>query len=219
RHSDPAHHGRDQLACHPLSLARGHGHGRRHDRTRAPRGRLPGDPPRRVPRRAWGSMALAALGVALMLGGGLALGRLSGNLLALGSSVSFAGHALSLRFHRQTDMLPAVLYAGIFGTVFALLALGLEGLSPRVPPRDLVLALAMGVVQLGGGLVLYRRASGYLPAAELQLVATAELVLAPLWVWIGVGEAPGAATLVGGSLVIVAILIQAAGARAYFPGP
>jgi drug/metabolite transporter (DMT)-like permease len=173
----------------------------------------------RVPRRAWGSMALAAFGVALMLGGGLALGRLSGNLLALGSSVAFAGHALSLRFNRQTDMLPAVLYAGIFGTLFAVLALGVEGLSPRVPPRDLLLALAMGVVQLGGGLVLYTRASRYLPAAELQLVATAELVMAPLWVWIGVGEAPGAATLVGGSLVILAILIQAAGAREYLTVP
>ena len=110
-------------------------------------------------------------------------------------------------------MLPAVLYAGIFGTVFGLLALGVEGCRRACLPRDLVLALAMGVVQLGGGLVLYTRASRYLPAAELQLVATAELVLAPLWVWIGVGEAPGAATLVGGSLVILAILIQAAGAR------
>jgi drug/metabolite transporter, DME family len=167
----------------------------------------------RVPRRAWGSMALAALGVALMLGGGLALGRLSGNLLALGSAVTFAGHALSLRFNRQTDMLPAVLYAGVFGTLFGLLALGVEGISPRVLPRDLALALTMGVVQLGGGLVLYTRASRHLPAAELQLVATAELVLAPLWVWVGVGEAPGAATLVGGALVIFAILMQAVGAR------
>ena len=167
----------------------------------------------RVPRRAWGAMALATLGVALMLGGGLALGRLSGNLLALGSAVTFAGHALFLRFNRQSDMLPAVLYAGLFGTLFGFLALGVVGVSPRIPPRDLGLALAMGVVQLGGGLVLYTRASRHLPAAELQLVATAELVLAPLWVWIGVGEAPGAATLVGGGLVILAILAQALGAR------
>jgi drug/metabolite transporter (DMT)-like permease len=173
----------------------------------------------RVPRRAWGAMALAAAGVALMLGGGLALGRLSGNLLALGSAVSFAGHALCLRFNRQSDMLPAVLYAGIFGTCFGLLALGVEGLSPRIPSRDLVLALAMGVVQLGGGLVLYTRASRHLPAAELQLIATAELVLAPLWVWVGVGEAPGAATLVGGSLVILAILAQAVGTRERLPAP
>jgi drug/metabolite transporter (DMT)-like permease len=167
----------------------------------------------RVPRRAWGAMVLAAIGVALMLGGGLALGRLSGNLLALGSAVAFAGHALFLRLNRQSDMLPAVLYAGIFGVLFGLLALGANDVSPRVPSRDLLLALTMGVVQLGGGLVLYTRASRHLPAAELQLVATAELVLAPLWVWVGVGEAPGAATLAGGTLIILAILTQALGAR------
>jgi drug/metabolite transporter (DMT)-like permease len=75
----------------------------------------------------------------------------------------------------------------------------------------------MGVVQLGGGLVLYTRASRHLPAAELQLVATAELVMAPLWVWVGVREAPGAATLVGGALIILAILAQALGSRDRLP--
>ena len=167
----------------------------------------------RVPRRAWAAMALAAIGVALMLGGGLALGQLAGNLLALGSAVSFAGHALFLRWNRQSDMLPAVLYAGLFGMLFGLLALGVLGVPPHVPLRDFGLATAMGVVQLGGGLVLYTRASRHLPAAELQLVATAELVMAPLWVWFGVGETPGAATLAGGGLVFLAILMQAIGAR------
>ena len=70
----------------------------------------------------------------------------------------------------------------------------------------------MGAAQLGVGLILYTRASRHLPAAELQLVATAELVLAPLWVWIGVGETPDAATLVGGGLIVLAILAQAFGA-------
>jgi drug/metabolite transporter, DME family len=163
----------------------------------------------RVPPGAWGAMALAAMGVAVMLGGGLALGQLVGNLLALGSALSFASHVLVLRANRQSDMLPAVLYAGLCGTLLGLVALGAGGMSPRVPARDLLLGLAMGVVQLGCGLVLYTRASRHLPAAELQLVATAELVLAPLWVWIGVGEAPNAATLTGGALIVLAILTQA----------
>jgi drug/metabolite transporter (DMT)-like permease len=163
----------------------------------------------RVSRRAWGAMALAAVGVTVMLGGGLALGRLAGNLLALGSAVSFAGHVLALRSNKQSDMLPAVLYAGVIGMLVSLLALGLLNLSPRVSLRDLVLGLTMGAAQLGVGLILYTRASRHLPAAELQLVATAELVLAPLWVWIGVGEAPDAATLVGGALIVLAILGQA----------
>lgn len=166
----------------------------------------------RVSRRAWGAMALAASGVTVMLGGGLALGRLVGNLLALGSAVSFAGHVLALRANKQSDMLPAVLYAGLVGMLVSLLALGLLDLSPRVSFRDLLLGLTMGAAQLGVGLILYTRASRHLPAAELQLVATAELVLAPLWVWIGVGEAPDAATLVGGGLIVLAILAQALGA-------
>jgi DME family drug/metabolite transporter len=165
----------------------------------------------RVPRHAWGAMALCATGVAVMLGSGLAFGQLAGNLLALGSAASFAAHGLVLRSNRQTDMLPAVLHAGLFGALVGLVALTLEGASPRVPPRDLLLGLAMGAVQLGGGLVLYTRASRHLPAAELQLVATAELVLAPLWVWIGVGETPSASTLAGGGLIVLAILSQARG--------
>ncbi|MGH7358537.1 MAG: DMT family transporter [Candidatus Rokuibacteriota bacterium] len=163
----------------------------------------------RVSRRAWGAMALAAVGVTVMLGGGLALGRLVGNFLALGSAVSFAGHVLALRANKQSDMLPAVLYAGVVGMLVSLLALALLDLSPRVSLRDLLLGLTMGAAQLGVGLILYTRASRHLPAAELQLVATAELVLAPLWVWIGVGEAPDAATLVGGALIVLAILAQA----------
>jgi drug/metabolite transporter (DMT)-like permease len=166
----------------------------------------------RVPRRAWRAMALAAAGVTVMLGGGLALGQLGGNLLALGSAVSFAGHVLALRSNRRSDMLPAVLYAGLLGILAGLLALGAGGLTLRVSARDGLLGLAMGAIQLGVGLILYTRASRHLPAAELQLVATGELVLGPLWVWIGVGEAPDAATLVGGSLVILAIVGQALGA-------
>ena len=168
----------------------------------------------RVSPGSWGAMALAATGVAVMLWSGLAAGQLAGNVLALGSAASFAAHVLVLRTNRQSDMLPAVLHAGLCGALLGLVALSLGGASPRVPPRDLLLGLAMGVVQLGGGLILYTRASRHLPAAELQLVATTELVLAPLWVWIGVGEAPNAATLTGGGLIVLAILAQALGAWA-----
>jgi drug/metabolite transporter (DMT)-like permease len=166
----------------------------------------------RVHGRAWNAMALAATGVTVMLWSGLAVGQLAGNLLALGSAVSFAGHVLALRWNRQSDMLPAVLYAGLIGMGVGLAALGVLGLSPGVSPRDLALSLTMGAVQLGVGLILYTRASRHLPAAELQLVATLELVMAPLWVWIGVGEAPDAATLVGGGLIVLAVIAQALGA-------
>jgi drug/metabolite transporter (DMT)-like permease len=168
----------------------------------------------RVSGHTWAAMVLASAGVTLMLWQGLTLGRLGGNLLALGSAVSFAVYGVLVRYNRQTDMLPAVLYSGTYGFVLGmavLLATGGPGpLLARisVSPRDLVLALGMGVFQLALGMVLYTRASRHLRAADLQLLATTELVLAPLWVWIGVGEVPTPATLAGGGLVLLAVIAQ-----------
>ena len=48
-------------------------------------------------------------------------------------------------------------------------------------------------------------ASRYLPPAEVALLTLLEAVLGPLWAWIGVGETPGRATLVGGAIVLAAI--------------
>jgi drug/metabolite transporter, DME family len=172
----------------------------------------------RVARHTWAAMTLAAAGVALMLGQGMALGRLGGNLLALGSATSFALYGVLLRYNRQTDMLPAVLYSGVYGSVLGLaVRLATGGPEPplariALPPRDLALCFGMGVLQLSLGMALYTRASRYLRAAELQLLATTELILAPIWVWIGVGEVPTMATLVGGGLIFLAVLAQALGA-------
>lgn len=173
----------------------------------------------RVGRHTWGGMALAAGGVALMLGQGLALGRLAGNLLALGSATSFAVYGVLVRGNRQTDMLPAVLYSGVYGSFLGLSVLLATGgpAAPLdrigLPLRDVGLSFAMGVTQLALGMALYTRASRHLPAAELQLLATIELVLAPLWVWIGVGEVPTRTTLAGGALIFLAVLAQALVAR------
>lgn len=179
----------------------------------------------RVGRHTWGAMALALGGVALMLGQGLALGRLAGNLLALGSATSFAVYGVLVRHNRQTDMLPAVLYSGLYGCLLGLsvrLATGGPG-APLdrigLPPRDVGLCLAMGVLQLALGMALYTRASRHLPAVELQLLATTELILAPLWVWIGVGEKPTPATLAGGAFIFLAVLIQALVARHHRHAP
>jgi drug/metabolite transporter (DMT)-like permease len=128
-------------------------------------------------------------------------------------------YSVLVRRNRQTDMLPAVLYSGLYGCLLGLvvrLAAGGPGpLLDRIalPTRDVGLCLAMGVLQLALGMALYTRASRHLPAVELQLLATTELILAPLWVWIGVGETPTLATLAGGALIFLAVLIQALVAR------
>jgi drug/metabolite transporter (DMT)-like permease len=182
-----------------------------------------------VPARTWAAIGLALAGVAVMLGDGIEAGELAGNLLALGSAVCFAGFGVTLRAGRTADMVPAVLWAGLLGAGLGLVAVGLGLDEPPAAAwapaaRDLGLCLAMGVVQLGLGMVLYTRASRHLPAAELQLLATTEHVLAPLLVWLVVAELPRVATLAGGALVLAAVVLRAApepapAARPLSPAP
>ena len=124
-----------------------------------------------------------------------------------------------LRRGRESDMLPCVGYAGVISAaVAALIVAGLpEPASPplfAIGPRDLMLCAAMGVVALGLGLTCFTLGARHVPAVEMTLLSMTELVLGPLWVWLGVGEVPSGYTLVGGSIVLAAISYQAlSGAR------
>jgi DME family drug/metabolite transporter len=169
--------------------------------------------------RTWGAMFLGAAGVSVMLGQGLSGEGLWGNVLALGMAATFAAYSLMLRQGRSGDMLPAVLWSGILNLCLSLVVviagLGVAGLAPGAFP--MTLCIGMGTVQLGLGMALYTRASRDLPAAQLQLVATMELVLSPLWVWLGVGETPTMMTLLGGGLIMLAVLSQVIGRQARQP--
>jgi drug/metabolite transporter (DMT)-like permease len=68
----------------------------------------------------------------------------------------------------------------------------------------------MGSVQLGAGCLLATAASKHLSATELGLIALLEPILGPIWVWVLMHEHPGAATLVGGSIVLAAVFANEA---------
>jgi drug/metabolite transporter, DME family len=165
----------------------------------------------------WISMAMAAAGVALMVGNGVALGTGLGSLVALGTAVGFAFFSVLLRRGRESDMLPCVCHAGMVSAATAglVVALGLAGSAGfALSPQDLGLCLLMGVVQLAAGLTCYTVGARHLPAAELLLLSMIELALAPIWVWIAVDEVPSGLTLAGGAVIMAAIAFQAlSGAR------
>lgn len=156
----------------------------------------------RIAPRTWAAMLAALGGITLMFAEGLASGEMAGNLLALGVPIAFGLNVSVLkRMHASVDMVPAVLIAGIISSVAAL---------PFAWPfsaglHDLVFLSALGFVQLGLGCLLMTLATRHLAAAEIGLYSLLENVAAPLWVWIGIGEHPGALTLAGGAVVIGAI--------------
>ena len=163
----------------------------------------------------WLAMALALSGIGVMVAGSLVVGTIAGNLLALGASLSFAGFNVLLRRGRANDMLPCVVVAGLSAALIAapVIIATSAGDGPYggfgLGQRDLVLCFAMGGVQVGLGLTLFTLGARHVPAVELGLLAMTELVLAPLWVWLGVGEVPSAFTLAGGAIILAAIGYQA----------
>lgn len=160
----------------------------------------------RVARFTWLAVGFALGGIVLMFGEGIGTGRWLGNVFALCVPLGYAFQIVFLRKVRghagkPPDLLPA-LFAG---ALIAMLPTLFLGWPLAASPRDLALLLVMGCVQLGLGCWLMTLAVPHLRAAEMGLLALAETILAPLWVWLGTGEAPSTAALGGGALIVGAL--------------
>jgi drug/metabolite transporter (DMT)-like permease len=158
-----------------------------------------------VPLRTWIAMSVAFAGVVTMFSRSLDAGQLAGNLLARGVSCCFAAQITVLRrFHATVDMLPQVLVAGVLSLAVA----GVIAAPLPIGARDLAVLALMGAVQLGTGCLLATAASRRLSATEIGLLALLEPLLGPVWVWVLMGEHPGPATLVGGAVVLGAVVVN-----------
>jgi drug/metabolite transporter (DMT)-like permease len=161
----------------------------------------------RVAPRTWAAMAAALAGVALMFWDSLAGASgagLIGNLLALGVPACMALNIVLVRRAGAIDMVPTVLVAGLISIVVAAPVVW----PPAAPPGDIALIALMGVVQLGLGCMLATMAMRLLSAAQIGLLSLLETVLGPLWVWLALGEAPSAAALAGGAVVVGALAVN-----------
>jgi drug/metabolite transporter (DMT)-like permease len=103
-------------------------------------------------------------------------------------------------------MLPQVMIAGVISIVVA----APLALPFTATPRDLGVLAVLGCVQLGTGCLLATAASRHLSATQLGLLALLEPILGPIWVWALMGEHPGAMALVGGAIVLSAVIVNEA---------
>lgn len=163
-----------------------------------------------IGRSMWFAMAGVVVGVAIMIGEGLAEADLLGDLAALAAAVGFAGFSVGIRRGRHTDMSPAILIAAaITAAVSGVMAFaGGPGLA--APAFDVGLAAVYGMLVIGAGVFLFTLGSKNVPSAELVLLSLTEVVLAPVWVWLAFAEVPSLPTLVGGLILLGSIAGQAA---------
>jgi len=156
-----------------------------------------------ITRRTAGAMALALAGVGLMLGAP-GEGSLAGDCLSLVVALAFAVLIVITRWRQDVSMAPAACLAQAI-----LVVTFLPFASPGdIDGADALWLATLGIGQIGLGFVLFSVGARLIPAAQVALITLLETVLGPVWVWLALDERPTAITLVGGAVVIAAILIQ-----------
>ena len=158
-----------------------------------------------VPVRTWFASAAAMAGIAWMFGAGFSsrgAHDATGMLVALLIPFAAAANVVNLRKHAgKVSLVPAVMLGGVLSCLLALPF----AIPFSATPRDLALLAFLGFFQLGLPCMLVVIASRTLLAPEIALIGLLEVVLGPLWAWLGADETPAAATLLGGAIVVCAL--------------
>ena len=150
------------------------------------------------------AIVLAMIGVTLMIGDSLGTGSLYGNLAALAIPINFSILILIIRKYPKVDMIPAIFYAGIFSCLYGLILL--KGIS--ISPKDVWLSFLLGVPQLAFGFIFITIGSRNTPAVMVGLLMLMETIFAPIWVWLFYNEIPPTSVLIGGLIIISAVIMK-----------
>ena len=159
-----------------------------------------------ITRRTGWALALALGGITLMLGAP-GEGSLEGDALALLAALAFAVMIVITRARHDVSMAPATCLSQVI-LVVVFLPFATPG---EISGEDVGWLAALGIGQIGLGFALLTVGARLIPAAQVGLITLLEVVLGPLWVWLALDERPSTLTLVGGAIVIAAIVIQTRG--------
>lgn len=156
--------------------------------------------------RTWVSILCAVVGIGIIFSGSLGGGYWLGDLMAAATAFLQGLNLVVIRKARERNIvMPALCLSG-FVAALAVLPMA----APlTVSGHDLAILSLLGLVVAPLALVLFLGGARHAPAAEIALLALIETVLGPLWAWLGVGEVPANLSLVGGFVVIAAIVVNA----------
>ena len=150
------------------------------------------------------SIILAISGIFLMVGNSLSPGQMTGNIVAFILPISFAVLIIVIRKYPSVDMVPAQFIAGVFALIIGFLMSG----KILISVHDIFLGFLAGFIQLGFGFILITIGAQRTPSAMVGVIMLIEAVLGPLWAWLFINEQPPFIVIIGGSIVIFAVLLQ-----------
>ena len=150
------------------------------------------------------SIILAMSGVLLMIGNSLSPGELSGNLAAFTMPITFAVLIILVRKFPSVDMVPAQFVAGMSSCIVGFL------ISPTImiSTYDIFLGFLAGFFQIGLGFIFITIGARTTPSAMVGIIMLSESVLGPVWAFLFVSEIPSLYGLIGGVIILFAVLLQ-----------
>jgi drug/metabolite transporter (DMT)-like permease len=150
------------------------------------------------------AMLLALVGVGITVSDQDASGDLLGIALSVVIMICFALATVLVRRFSHIRMTPATCLSALCLVVVG----GTMGSPASVDAGELVLLFLFGACQLGIGFILFTNGARLIPAGEAILLSLLESILAPIWVWVWptLREYPGDRALIGGALVIAAVI-------------
>ena len=150
------------------------------------------------------SIILAITGVFLMVGNSLSSGEMLGNIVAFSMPITFAILIMIVRKFPKVDMVPAQFVAGISCCIIGFL------LSEKImiSSHDIFLGFVAGFFQVGFGFIFITIGARSTPSAMVGIIMLSESVLGPMWAFLFVGERAPLFTLIGGGIILFAVLIQ-----------
>jgi drug/metabolite transporter (DMT)-like permease len=151
---------------------------------------------------------VALVGVAMSVGGVAAGADLAGIVFAVLMTLAVAGMTVTVRRYRDTPLIAAAALSNFLGSAASL---PFAASVVSVPAHDIAVLAAFGILQVALGLTFFVLGSRHLPAAQAALIATLETPLMPFWVWLAFNDAPSASQLIGGAIVLAAVVADIVG--------
>ena len=150
------------------------------------------------------SIILAITGVLVMVGNSLTPGELTGNLAAFTMPITFAILIMIIRKYPNVGMVPAQFVAGISSCIIGFLL----SANIMISPNDIFLGFLAGFFQVGFGFIFITIGARTTPSAMVGIIMLSESVLGPIWAFLFVSERPSTFALIGGSIILSAVLLQ-----------
>ncbi|MFZ5860714.1 MAG: DMT family transporter [Spirochaetota bacterium] len=154
-----------------------------------------------------GALVAIVVGMGLFFADSLSLGHLVGDIAAVLAGITFAIHILFMRRQKEGSPLESLLLGHGMTAVIAL-AISVFLPAPVMSGKAIAAIFGLGIVQIGFAALLFSYAIKRISAIQSSLIAIIEPALNPVWVFLVIGEKPTARAILGGTIIIAAVVMS-----------